>query len=113
MHITGRQTGKAVVLSIAGRLDGTSAQHFRDALLPLVKAAAGVGHSIVLDFTDVEHISSGGERVLMLALKETNAAGTKLVVAAMQPLVKEIFQISRFDRILPCYADVNEALASL
>jgi hypothetical protein len=36
-----------------------------------------------------------------------------LSIAVMQPIVKEIFTISRFQLVLPCFETVREALAKL
>ena len=49
----------------------------------------------MLDFADVEYISSAGLRVLMIAAKQMRARDAKIAVAALQPMVAEIFAISR------------------
>jgi anti-anti-sigma factor len=108
-----RRAGKAVVLAPAGRIDMASADTFRDPLLPLINSAAAGGESVVLDFAGVDYISSAGLRVLMLAAKQARSAGSKIAVAALQPLVNEIFQISRFDKVLPCHIGVSEALKAV
>ena len=113
MELSERRTGRAVVLAPAGRIDMGSADQLRERLLPMVSAAAKAGESVVLDFSGVDYISSAGLRVLMLAAKEARASGGKIAVAALQPLVSEIFQISRFDKVLPCHVAVDEALASV
>lgn len=113
MELTERRAGKALVLAPAGRIDMTTAETFRERLIPLVRAAGQSGEPVVLDFSGVEYISSAGLRVLMLAAKEGRASGGKIAVAALQPLVGEIFQISRFDKVLPCHPGLAEALAAL
>ena len=52
-------------------------------------------------------------RVLMLARKQAKAQGGTLAVAALQPVVKEIFEISRFIGLFDVYASVREALARI
>jgi anti-sigma B factor antagonist len=113
VELSERRTGRAVVLAPAGRIDMGTADQLRDRLIPMVTAAAKAGESVVLDFSGVDYISSAGLRVLMLAAKEARASGGKIAVAALQPLVNEIFQISRFDKVLPCHAGVDEALAAV
>ena len=113
MDVTERRVGKVIVVAPAGRIDMTSADNFRERLIPLITSAAAGGESVVLDFSGVDYISSAGLRVLMLAAKQAKSAGNKVAVAAMQPLVAEIFQISRFDKVLPCHAGVDEALAAV
>ena len=113
MELTERRAGRAVVLAPAGRIDMGTADQLRERLIPMVTAAAKAGESVVLDFSGVDYISSAGLRVLMLAAKEARASGGKIAVAALQPLVNEIFQISRFDMVFEIYPSVREALATL
>src|SRR5262249_33658551 len=75
--------------------------------------AAGPGHPVVLDFAGVEYIASVGLRVLMLASRQVRAQNGTIVVAAMAPLVKEIFEISKFTLVFPCFPSVADALADL
>jgi anti-anti-sigma regulatory factor len=49
----------------------------------------------------------------MLAAREARARKGRILVAAMQPVVAEIFQISRFDRVLEVFPTLREALASV
>jgi anti-anti-sigma regulatory factor len=51
--------------------------------------------------------------VLMLAAKQVKSQGGAIGVAALEPVVKEIFEISRFNLVIPCFEDVRAALAAL
>jgi anti-anti-sigma factor len=113
VELTERRAGTAVVLAPAGRIDMASADGFRERLIPLIGSAAAAGESVVLDFSAVDYISSAGLRVLMLAAKEARSSGGRIAVAALQPLVNEIFQISRFDKVVACHVSVNDALAAV
>jgi anti-sigma B factor antagonist len=112
VELTERRAGNTIVLAPAGRIDMSTAEQFRERLIPLI-ASTEAGAAVVLDFSGVDYISSAGLRVLMLAAKEARSSGSLIAVAALQPLVNEIFQISRFDKVLPCHAGVNEALAAV
>jgi anti-anti-sigma factor len=113
MQLTHQRIGKALVLATSGRIDHASAEPFKAALQPHLEHCAAGGDIVVLDFSAVDYISSVGLRVLMLAAKQARAAQGKIAVAALQPVVKEIFEISKFSLVLPCYADTREALAAL
>ena len=65
----------------------------------------------MLDLGGVDYIASIGLRVLMLASRQARAQGGTIAVAALQPLVREIFEISKFTLVFPCFASVAEALA--
>jgi len=47
----------------------------------------------------------------MLASRQIRAQGGTILVAALQPLVREIFEISKFTLVFPCFASVVDALA--
>ena len=49
----------------------------------------------------------------MLAAKQVKTQQGKIAIAALTPMVAEVFQISRFHLVLPVHPDVATALASL
>jgi len=100
----------SVILRPDGRIDLSNADVFKDALLGSVAAAKT---AVVLDLSQIRYVSSAGLRSLMIASKTGTGRGVTLGVAAMQPIVKEIFTISRFHLVLPCFETVREALAKL
>jgi anti-anti-sigma factor len=92
------------------RIDYASAPAFEAQLLDAVGDATG---AVVVDLGNAESISSIGLRALVLAAKRTRASGGAIAVAALRPLVREVFTISRFDAILPVFDEVSEAVAAL
>jgi len=92
------------------RIDYASAPQFQDDLLAAVGDGAGL---LAIDFAAVEMISSVGLRALVLAAKKSRSGGGAVAVAALRPIVREVFVISRFDAILPMYDDVASAVAAL
>jgi anti-anti-sigma regulatory factor len=49
----------------------------------------------------------------MLAAKEARTQGGRIVLAALRPVVAEIFQISRFDMVFEIFPSVREALGAV
>jgi anti-anti-sigma factor len=92
------------------RIDYASAEQFQDALLGAIGDGSG---RLAIDFGAVEMISSVGLRALVVAAKKSRAGGGSVVVAALRPVVREVFIISRFDAIVPMYDDLPSALAAL
>jgi len=80
--------------------------------MPLLARAQASNLALVLDFSEVEYISSGGLRVLMIAATQLRSQQRKLIVAGLYSVVAEVFAISRFDRVLTIAPDVEAALAS-
>lgn len=113
MALPNRSYGSVVVLSLSGRLDHDSCDAFRADLQPYVETSAREGSGIVIDLSQLEYVSSAGLRCFMLAAKQASAQKGKIVVAALRPVVAEIFQISRFNLVLNTYATVRDALAAL
>jgi anti-anti-sigma factor len=109
LELSDKQVDSAAVLTVTGRIDMATSEAFRERLVALLTG----GLPLVIDFSGVNYISSAGLRALMLGSKQARTAGTKLVVAAPQPVVLEIFQISRFDKLLPCHPTVYAALAAV
>ena len=111
MQFATHRYAEALVAHPAGRIDHTNATGFEGALAPLLSEAAADGGALVLDFSAVDYISSVGLRVLMIAAKQMRDRRATLVVAAAQPVVAEIFAISRFDKVLTLTTSVEGALA--
>lgn len=113
MDCIASRRGSVGVLAVRGRLDAASADAFAAALSAQLATARADGiHRLVLDAAGVDYVSSAGLRVLMLASRQARAAEVSLAVAAMQPMVAEIFRISRFDTFIPAHATVDAALAA-
>jgi anti-sigma B factor antagonist len=111
MELSPRRFADAVVLSPAGRIDQSSADTFKDALAPFLLQCAAGRDRLVVDLSDLEYISSAGLRVLMLAAKQSKAQRGTLVLAGLQPVVREIFEISRFTLVFDIAPSLREALA--
>lgn len=109
MNLPLREQAGVVVAAASGRIDHASADAFNKALEPLLKDCVGGGKPLVLDFSGVEYISSVGLRALMLASRQAKGQQGSFAIAGMQPLVQEVFTISRFNLIMPCYINVDAA----
>jgi anti-anti-sigma factor len=101
-----------VVLAPIGRVDHTTAEAFKADVAPHLTRCAKDQDHVVLDFSGVDYISSAGLRVLMLAAKQATAQNGFLAVAAVQPLVQEILEISKFTLVLRILPSVRDAVAA-
>jgi anti-anti-sigma factor len=106
-----RHFGNIAVAIPAGRLDHSSAADFEQGLLPLVEDLQVAG--LIVDLANVEYISSMGLRVLMLAAKGMRGRKARVAAVALQPIVAEIFAISRFDSVFEMFPTLREALAAM
>lgn len=112
MNVSPRRYANAVVLSVAGRLDQDTCDDFRGELMKHVEQTARDGGAIVLDLAGLEYVSSAGLRCFMLASRQAKTQHGRIVVAALQPMVTEIFEISHFNLVFQVFPAVRDALAA-
>jgi anti-anti-sigma factor len=90
-----------------------NAEEFKSALQPHLANCGADGDRVVLDLSRLEYISSAGLRVLMIAAKDVRARKGKLAAVALQPVVREIFEISRFTLVFDVFSSVEDALRAI
>jgi anti-anti-sigma factor len=101
-----------LVATATGRIDFAGAQVLEGALAPAL-VPDGPVRGIVIDLADVDYISSVGLRVLMVAAKAMRARKASIAVASLQPVVAEIFEISRFHHVVDVRGSVRDAIAAV
>lgn len=94
--IINRQSEKTLVV-LKGRIDTTNADQFQQELSPVME---GDKPDIDIDCTDLEYTSSQGLRSFLILQKSVNARGGQLVLRNMNPMVKEVFDITGFSNII-------------
>jgi anti-anti-sigma factor len=101
------------VVAVTGRIDYMNAEDFKSALQPHLANCAAGGDRVVLDLSQLEYVSSAGLRVLMIAAKDVRARKGTLVAVSLQPVVREIFEISRFTLVFDIFDSVQDALRAI
>ena len=110
MNLSEEMRAQTTVIAVAGRLDGATAMTFEESMS---KAVADSGHGVVLDLAHVQYISSAGLRAIMVVAKQLRARQTPFVICELSPNVREVFEISGFDKVLRVAATRAEALAGV
>ena len=95
MTIKKAKNGTVLTVSPIGRLDTTTAPEL-DAEL---KSSLGGITELILDFAELEYISSAGLRVLLSAQKVMNAQGSMKVIH-VNDIISEVFDVTGFCDIL-------------
>lgn len=113
MELSPARFADTVVLAPTGRIDHETSEAFQEALLARLSTCSAGGDHVVLDFRGVDYIASAGLRALMLAARQAKARGGRLVIAGLQPVVKEVFDITRFALVLEVFPSVRDALGVL
>ena len=95
MTINKRTGGNELTLSLAGRLDTTTAPELEKVL----NASLDGVSALVFDLSELEYISSAGLRVLLSAQKKMLSKGS-MKVTGVGEVIMEIFDVTGFVDIL-------------
>jgi anti-anti-sigma factor len=107
MEITQKEENGIVSISIKGRLDADSSPQAEK----IVKEAlAGQTTRVLFDLSALEYLSSAGLRVLLSAAKELRRRDGKIVLCSLNEFVKEIFEVSGFQSLIPIADSVESGI---
>ncbi len=95
MNIKSKKEDKKTTIFISGRVDTNTAPE----LLEFLKGAMPGVEELVLDFKELEYISSAGLRVILFAQKTMNAQGS-MVITNVNEDIMETFELTNFTDIL-------------
>ena len=95
MTIEIKRNAEETVIELSGRLDTTTAP----ALDKTINADLGDAKKLVLDFKNLEYISSAGLRVLLSTQKKMQKSGSMKLIHVCED-VMEVFEMTGFADIL-------------
>lgn len=98
------------VLKLIGRLDSNTAPQLEKELIGRVNDGQA---KVVVDFTQLDYISSAGLRVLLMGAKKSKQTSGKLALCCLKDHIREVFEISGFFGILTICPSTEEALAAV
>ena len=101
--------GEAAILRIEG--DITSASE-PDLMAAYGLAVANGAKAVVLDFTRLEYMNSGGIGLLVTVLVRAQRAGGRLVATGLSEHYRQIFELTRLDEAIEIKDDEAAAVAA-
>lgn len=110
MEITQKEENGIVFISIKGRLDADSAP---DAEKVVKDALEGQTTRVLFNLGALEYLSSAGLRVLLSAAKELRRRDGKIALCSLNEFVKEIFEVSGFQSLIPIAESVESGIKVL
>jgi anti-anti-sigma factor len=110
MKIEQRTVDHVTVLAPNGRIDTTTSAMVDGAVRGAVDGGA---RSLVVDFADVDYISSAGLRVFLVLAKRLKALDGHLVLCGMGPPVRQVFQLAGFLPLFSIEPSRDAALRAL
>ncbi len=108
MEVTVKEVNKVSVLSFEGNLDTNTAPQAQEQIDQLID---GGSSRILINFNELNYISSAGLRVLLATAKKLKATSGDLKICGLNQTVQEVFDISGFSSILSVVATEEDALA--
>lgn len=102
-----RQAGAASILDVQGDITAASEQTLMDAY-----TQAGDAKSIVLNFSGLEYMNSGGIGLLVTLLVRANRQKQKLLAYGLTDHYKQIFELTRLDEAIGIHDSEEEAVAA-
>ena len=96
MNVETRVENNTLFIDLDGRLDTITSQQLGE-LLPNEKRR---NLDIDFNFEKLEYVSSAGLRILVLFKKEAQATNNKMVIRNINDVIREIFTVTGFDKIL-------------
>ena len=69
--------------------------------------------AVILNFQDLMYISSAGIRVVLMTAKSLQRREARFALCSLSEPVREIFEVSGFDKIIPIHSSQDEAISAL
>ena len=101
-----RSDGDRHVVSLSGEINLRSSPNLHESLLEII---AGRPDRIILDLSGVSYMDSSGIGTLVEIKRRMERDKGILVLAALQPRVRGLFEITKLERFFTIAADVAEA----
>ena len=96
MDIIKNYNEKELTIEVKDRIDTVTAPDFENEILDEM----GKFDSLIIDFTNLEYISSAGLRVLIATQKKLKPENIPMTIRNVNDTINEIFRMSGFDKIL-------------
>ena len=110
MDLQTKIENRAIVVTISGRLDAVTAPEYEKSIRALIDEGNG---DFVVDFEQLDYISSAGLRALLLMAKLLKEKGGQVCFASVKGNVRSVFDMSGFTGLFRIEDSVAEALAAL
>ena len=98
------------VIDISGEITAASDEALRDAH---DRAAAGGVRAVVLNFSDLEYMNSGGIGLIVTTLIRAQRSGHRLCAVGLSDHYRELFSLTRLDEAIGIFDDEAAAVSAV
>jgi len=92
-----KDDSESLTIYLSGEIDHCAAEKLRDGIEKLIERSDA--ETLILDFVELEYLSSAGLRVLLQAQKVMNKQG-EMIIRNVNETISEIFEVTGFADIL-------------
>ncbi len=110
MEIEDERIDDVCVVTAHGRLDGIYSSAFANHVGELI---TGTNPKILIDFTDIDFVTSAGLRAVLLLMRKAKASGGAFALSGVNPQVREVLDVSGFAEIFSIHPGRAEGIAAL
>jgi anti-anti-sigma factor len=107
LNIDVEEIDRIIILRLSGRLDVSSCSFLQNRLESFIKDKREV---VLLDFANIDYLSSAGLRVLLSYTKRFEEAKKRLAIFSVTEDVLEIIKLTGFEKILKIFKNEKEAI---
>ena len=101
MNINLEKKNGKIIIALEGRLDTVTSVEFNDYFeAKQEEFAKATEDEVILDFSNLEYVSSAGLRALLATKKSLNQYGKNLSVTNINNVIKEVFNVTGFVKII-------------
>lgn len=110
MEITAEREGRTLTAKATGRVDGVNASEFEQTLRDTIQDD---DTAVILDLAGITYLSSAGLRAILLTARSLSQRKAKFMLCSPSAPIREVFEISGFDKIIPVHDTRDAAVAAI
>lgn len=107
MELSVKPLKQVDIVSVTGRVDSSNSGEFENALKGLHERGR---HKLVLDFEQLEYISSSGLRTMVSALKAARNSGGDVVIVKANDRIRDTLSLVGFQSLFVQYDNLLDAV---
>lgn len=101
--------GSISIIDVGGELTTAGED---DLAAAFADAASGATRTVILNFSGLEYMNSGGIGLLVTLLIRANRDGKRLLACGLGDHYRQIFSLTRLDEAIACFDSEAAALAA-
>ena len=110
MPIESRRDSGTLIIQTEERVDSANAQAFYQELDSAIESD---DRAVVMDMERLAYISSAGLRVILQTARKLQQQNAKFAICSLSGTVREVFEISGFDRVIDIHSSQEDAIAAV